>query len=153
MSLAEYATSIDIQAPPDVVYAHLVTPERMVSWMGEHADLEPVPGGRFSVDINGALVRGEYLELEPPHRVVLSWGMAGRDDLPPGASRVEFILTPLGSGTRLSLVHSGLPDVAARRHGIGWAHYLSRLQLSATGTAPGPDTLHLQTALETGNRS
>ena len=58
----------------------------MVTWMGERADLEPVAGGRFAVDINGVPFRGEYLEVDPPHRVVVSWGMADSADLPPGSS-------------------------------------------------------------------
>src|SRR5207302_1538052 len=108
--MAEFSMVIDIEAPPEMVFAHLVEAERMVSWMGEHADLHAIPGGEFAVDINGVPVRGQYLELEPPHRVVISWGMAGSDDFPPGASRVEFTLTATASGTALSLLHTGLPD-------------------------------------------
>src|SRR5207244_12660297 len=114
-TMAEFTTSIDIDAPPDVVFAHLVSAERMVSWMGQHAHLEPVPGGEFAVDVNGYLIRGQYLEIDPPRRVVLSWGMAGAEDLPPGASRVEFVLTPTASGTNLNLRHTGLPDTRADR--------------------------------------
>src|SRR5437016_9784802 len=125
--MAEFSTSIEIEAPPEVVFAHLVTPERMVSWMGQHAELDPVPGGGFAVDINGALVRGEYLEVDPPHRVVVSWGMAGTEDLPPGSSRVEFTLTRTTAGTSLTLSHTGLPDTRARTHATGWANYLARL--------------------------
>jgi uncharacterized protein YndB with AHSA1/START domain len=99
----------------------------------------PVPGGEFAVDINGYLIRGEYLEVDPPHRVVVSWGMAGAVDLPPGASRVEFVLRPTPSGTNLSLRHTGLPDTRARTHGSGWGNYLPRLRSAATGTDPGPD--------------
>ena len=33
------------------MFAHLVTPERMVTWMGQHAELNPVPWGSFAVDI------------------------------------------------------------------------------------------------------
>ncbi|HUK69887.1 MAG TPA: SRPBCC domain-containing protein [Streptosporangiaceae bacterium] len=141
--MADYSTSVDIGAPREVVFAHLVTAERMVSWMGQHAQLRPTPGGGFAVDINGVPVRGEYLEVDPPHRVVVSWGMAGSDDLPPGYSRVEFTLTATADGTRLDLVHTGLPDSRAPGHAKGWAHYLARLQASAgglrTGTDQGPD--------------
>jgi uncharacterized protein YndB with AHSA1/START domain len=136
----EFSTSIDIQAPPEVVFAHLVAPERMVTWLGQRADLEPVPGGSFAIDVNGAPFRGEYLEIDPPHRVVVSWGLAGSDDFPPGSSRVEFTLTPIVGGTVLSLRHVGLPDTRARTHASGWAHYLGRLRLAAGGTHPGPDT-------------
>lgn len=140
--MAEFSTTIEIEAPPEVVFAHLVSAERMVAWMGQCAELEPVPGGRFSVDVNGALFRGEYLEVDPPRRLVVSWGLAGSGDLPPGSSRVEFTLTPTGRGTALRLVHRGLPDSRARTHAAGWANYLGRLRLAAAGTHPGPDTWH-----------
>ncbi|TMF00647.1 MAG: SRPBCC domain-containing protein, partial [Chloroflexi bacterium] len=51
--MVDFSTSIDIEAPPEVVFAHLVDAERMVAWMGERADLQPRPGGSFAVDING----------------------------------------------------------------------------------------------------
>jgi uncharacterized protein YndB with AHSA1/START domain len=122
-----------------VVFDHLISAERMVSWMGQHAELRPLPGGQFAVDINGYLVRGEYLEVDPPRRVVVSWGMAGTEDLPPGSSRVEFILTPTGSGTTLRLSHTGLPDARSKTHATGWANYLARLRAAANGIDPGPD--------------
>jgi uncharacterized protein YndB with AHSA1/START domain len=137
--VAEFKTSIDIEAPPEIVFAHLVTPERMITWMGERADLEPMPGGRFAVDIGGVPFRGEYLSVEAPRRVVISWGMAGNDDFPPGTSTVEFTLVPTQRGTTLHLVHTGLPKGAARRHGLGWRHYLSRLGQAAQGNPPGAD--------------
>lgn len=138
--MAEFSTSIDIEAPPDAVFTHLCTPAGMVAWMGQHAELEPVPGGVFAVDVNGTLFRGEYLEVDPPHRVVMSWGIAGSQDLPPGSSRVEFTLTPNANGTTLRLRHTGLPDTRAGTHAAGWTNYLGRLQLAAAGADPGADT-------------
>lgn len=137
--MPEYSMSIDIEAPPEVVFAHLVTPERMVTWMGERADLEPLPGGRFAVDIGGVPFRGEYLEVEEPRRVVVSWGLAGSDDFPPGTSRVQFTLEPTSQGTTLHLLHTGLPDAYSVTHGRGWDHYLGRLRQASLGEAPGLD--------------
>jgi uncharacterized protein YndB with AHSA1/START domain len=146
--MVDFSTSIVIDAPPEVVFAHLVDAERMVTWMGERADLQPRPGGRFAVDINGVPFRGEYLEVDPPHRVVVSWGMAGSADLPPGSSRVEFTLTAIPTGTALSLNHTGLPETRAHTHGIGWRHYLGRLHVSVGGGDPGTDTWRPQMQTE-----
>ena len=132
--MTDFATSIDIEAPPEVVFAHLVTPEGMVAWMGQHAVLDATPGGVFAVDIEGTPVRGEYLEVDPPHRVVVTWGVLGNDLLPAGSSRVEFRLTPIAAGTRLDLTHTGLPAVEQPKHALGWAQCLSRLAHAATGT-------------------
>ena len=35
---------------------------------------DPVEGGTFAVDVCGVAVRGRYLTVEPPHRLVFSWG-------------------------------------------------------------------------------
>ena len=125
--MADYSTSVDIEAPPEIVFAHLVTAEGMVAWMGQNAVLDPTPGGGFSVDIEGNPIRGEYLEVDPPHRVVVSWGVLGSDLMPSGSSRVEFRLTPTDAGTHLDLTHTGLPLETVPDHEQGWTHFLTRL--------------------------
>lgn len=108
--MAEYATSIEIDAPPTKVFDYLTTEAGMTAWMGQHAELDPQPGGGFAVDIAGYPIRGRYLHVEAPTRVVVSWGVAGSADLPAGASTVEFKLTAIEHGTRVDLIHSGLPE-------------------------------------------
>jgi uncharacterized protein YndB with AHSA1/START domain len=134
-----YVTQVDIDAPVDEVFRHLTDPAAMIRWMGQHATLDPTPGGSFDIDINGIPVRGRYLTVDPPHRVVVTWGVAGSAELPPGATEVEFTLSPTPTGTRLRLVHRNLPDSQAPAHGIGWTHFLSRLVLTAAGHDPGSD--------------
>lgn len=139
VALAEYATSIEIDAPPTRVFDYLVTEAGMTAWMGQHASLSPEPGGVFAVDIAGHAIRGRYLQVDRPHRVVVTWGAAGSADLPPGTSTVEFRLTPITRGTRVDLVHSGLPDTELDGHAEGWTHFLPRLQKVATGVDVEPD--------------
>lgn len=91
------------------------------------------------MDINGVPVRGRYVAVEPPHRVVVSWGVAGSAEMPPGATEVEFTLTPTTGGTRLRLVHRDIPDSQAPMHATGWDHFLPRLAAAVAGTDPGPD--------------
>jgi len=134
-----FTTEVDLPAPPEEVFRHLTDPAAMVRWMGQHATLEPIPGGAFQVDINGVPVRGRYLEVDPPRRVLVSWGVAGSADMPPGATEVEFTLTPTPAGTRLRLVHRGLSAGQAEIHATGWRHFLPRLASAAAGGTPGPD--------------
>jgi uncharacterized protein YndB with AHSA1/START domain len=138
--MAEHSTSIEIRARAEQVFDHLVTPDGLTAWMGVRAVLDPRPDGVFEVDIAGSPIRGRYLEVERPRRVVVSWGLAGSDDLPAGASRVSFTLTPTGSGgTRVDVVHSGLPDALTAGHVDGWAHFLSRLLIVGEGGRAGID--------------
>jgi uncharacterized protein YndB with AHSA1/START domain len=134
-----FATEVDLAAPPEEVFRHLTDPAAMIRWMGQHATLKPVPGGAFEVDINGVPVRGQYLEVDPPRRVLVSWGVAGSSDMPPGATEVEFTLTPTPAGTRLRLVHRGLSAGQGEIHAVGWQHFLARLTRAAAGDDAGPD--------------
>lgn len=131
---------VHIDAPPETVFAFLVDARKMETWMGVEVSFEARPGGLFRVDVNGDdVARGRVLEVVPPRRVVYSWGWEGSRTVPPGSSRVEIVLTPEDGGTRLRLVHSGLPAPAADRHGEGWTHYVGRLCVAAGGGDPGPD--------------
>ena len=135
----EFATEVDLAAAPEEVFRHLTDPAAMIRWMGQHATLKPVPGGAFEVDINGVPVRGQYLEVDPPRRVLVSWGVAGHAAMPPGATEVEFTLTPIPAGTRLRLVHRGLSAGQQEIHATGWQHFLARLTSAAAGDDPGTD--------------
>ena len=136
--MAEFRDSVEIEAPPQVVLDHLTTNEGMTAWMGQYADLDPVPGGRFAVDIAGYPVRGEYLVVEPFRRVMVSWGLVGSEELPAGASRVEFLLTPIAGGTRVDLHHVDLPEPEVRGHEYGWARFMPRLAIAGAGGDAGP---------------
>ena len=70
--------------------------------------------------------------------MLVSWGVTGNSELPPGATQVEFTLTATPTGTRLRLVHSGLPPQQESVHATGWQHFLDRLSSAATGADPGP---------------
>jgi uncharacterized protein YndB with AHSA1/START domain len=121
------------------VFDYFTKPDAILRWMGDHAVLDPRPGGQFTLDINGVPVRGRYLAVDRPHRLLLSWGHAGSDRLPPGASTVGVTLTPHDGGTTVTIVHTGLPASEAGQHRLGWRHFLDRLVIVAAGGNPGPD--------------
>jgi uncharacterized protein YndB with AHSA1/START domain len=134
--------SIRIAAPPDRVFEFFVRPERLTAWMGEFADLDPTPGGAFAVDVRGAPVRRLEHLVAPAHRLVVSWGYAGSDTLPPGASTVEFRLTATDEGTLVEVEHRGLPPGEQPGHDEGWEHYLARLDRVVGSGDAGPDPGH-----------
>ena len=132
---------IRIDARPETVFGFFTDPALLLRWKGLEADLEPRPGGIYRVVVNArSTIRGEYVEVEPPTRVVFTWGFEGSDGtLPPGASTVEVTLTPDGEGTLLRLVHRDLPAPERELHGQGWDHFLERLRKAAAGDDQGPD--------------
>jgi uncharacterized protein YndB with AHSA1/START domain len=134
-----YEHSLHIAAEPAQVFVYFTRPDAILCWMGDYAVLDPRPGGQFTLDVNGVPVRGQYLEIDPPRRLVISWGHAGSQRLPPGASTVEITLTPERDGTTVRIVHRDLPEPDARDHATGWPHFLHRLTTAATGQDPGPD--------------
>jgi uncharacterized protein YndB with AHSA1/START domain len=128
-----------IEARPETVFAFFTDPDMMTRWKGDSAQLDARPGGVYRVQIGQAVVVGEFVELDPPHRVVFTWGWEGSDAVPPGSSTVEVTLTPDGEGTILRLVHRDLPADQRAEHDGGWKHFLPRLATVAAGGDPGPD--------------
>ena len=139
MTAEPIIASVHIDAPPRQVYEYFTRPDAIVRWMGDYALLEPEPGGRFTLDVRGAPIRGRFLELQPPHRLLISWGYAGSERLPPGASTIEIRLTAQHGGTRVDLEHRDLPADEVLGHTIGWQHYVARLAVAAAGRDAGAD--------------
>jgi uncharacterized protein YndB with AHSA1/START domain len=136
---------ITIAASPETVWQFLVDPSKATRWMGQAASLDPRPGGVYRVDvIPGHSASGEFVELDPPRRLVFTWGWEpgenGANPVPPGSSTIEIELVPAGDGTTLRFAHRGLPSAeAAESHAHGWDHYLARLGVAAAGGDPGAD--------------
>lgn len=131
-----------IKARPATVFSFFTDRDRWLSWQGFTAEIDPRPGGVFRMNVRGdGFASGRFLAVEPPHRIVFTWGWEGADSpVPPGSSTVEIILEADGEdGTRLTLTHSGLPLPALDMHRDGWNHYLDRLATRAAGGDPGPD--------------
>jgi uncharacterized protein YndB with AHSA1/START domain len=130
-----------IAAPPATVFAFLTDPQKIIGWMGNEATTEPGSGGLYLLKgIHGRVARGAFREVVPVHRLAYSFGWEGDDDVPPGSSLIEIDLVDRDGGTLLRMTHSGLPNEAqCVGHDKGWAHYLGRLTLAATGRNPGAD--------------
>jgi uncharacterized protein YndB with AHSA1/START domain len=139
MTDATFTTSVRIDATPDEVFPYLTDADLVTRWMGDYAELDPTPGGAYVLDINGVPIRGSFVEIEPPNRLVFSWGVPGHDTLPPGSTTVEIVLTSDGAGTIVQLSHHDLPPDELPKHDTGWGHFLARLIVAAPGGDPGPD--------------
>jgi uncharacterized protein YndB with AHSA1/START domain len=122
-----------IEASPETVFAYLTDSQRFVRWMGVGAELDARPGGRYRIDVDGVhIATGAYEIIDPPRRLVMSWGWEGHPTVPPGSTTVEITLTSDRGATVLKLRHLGLPGEGERRtHREGWLQYLSQLAAAA----------------------
>ncbi|MFG2330953.1 SRPBCC domain-containing protein [Streptomyces sp. NPDC048604] len=131
-----------IEARPETVFGFFTDREKWLSWMGADGVFSFEPGGSYRTRVTGEnTASGRFITVDPPKRLVFSWGWEnGAMPVPPGSSTVEITLKPVAGGTLLRLVHSGLPSPeACAAHAEGWEHYVGRLAVQAEGGDPGPD--------------
>jgi uncharacterized protein YndB with AHSA1/START domain len=133
--------SMHVAALPETVFPYFTDPSRYVQWMGTDATLEPVPGGSYRVRVrDGVEAAGDFVEIDPPHRLVFTWGWTHDSAVPPGSTRVVITLQAENGGTRVILRHYDLPDSEHQdHHRMGWEVYLGRLCIRMRGDDPGPD--------------
>ncbi|MFF1867343.1 SRPBCC domain-containing protein [Streptomyces sp. CB03911] len=131
-----------IAARPETVFSFFTDRDRWLSWMGKDGDFAFTPGGAYRTHVAAENhAAGHFVEIDPPKRVVFTWGWeSGGMPVPPGSSTVEITLEPEGEGTWVRLVHRDLPPEACVPHHEGWVHYLDRLVVLAEGGDPGVDS-------------
>jgi uncharacterized protein YndB with AHSA1/START domain len=135
--------SIEISAPPDVVWDALTDPAQLTSWWGSpdtyrtfNWEVDLRPGGKWTSDsanVDGSQtgrVHGEYREVERPRLLVFTW-KASWDDFAETLIRVE--LAPATKGTHVKVRHSGFAERTASGtgHTEGWKRVLGWLSAHA----------------------
>lgn len=119
-----------LAASPERVWHALTDPVALAAWFWPHlhntVETDPRVGGRYRIagPAAGIAVGGEYLEVDPPKRLVFTWRWEGEEE----QSRVTVDLQPAGEGTTLTLVHDRIADDTTRdRFADGWRDCLERL--------------------------
>jgi uncharacterized protein YndB with AHSA1/START domain len=123
--------TITIAAPPAAVFPYFTDPALLVQWIGDTAQIAPEPGGLFALDMGDTRVRGSYVAVDPPNRVVFTWGVLDSETLPAGSTTVEILLTADGEQTIVELIHRDLPVDWRAAHKDGWNKNLSVLERTA----------------------
>ena len=119
--------SVRIAAPPEVVFPYFTDAALAMRWIASRAELDARPGGVFAIDVDGAPARGTFIEVDPPHRVLFTWGVLNSDTLPPGSTWVEVVLEADRDETVVTLTHHGVPDSFRASHQEGWTRHLGTL--------------------------
>ncbi|MEW1909279.1 SRPBCC family protein [Kitasatospora sp. NPDC085895] len=134
---------IRVDAPPEVVYEVISTPEHLREWWPDEAELKPVPGGTGVITFgdgsspDAKVERLTVVEADPPRRFSFRWVYDGPEAPAPGNSLlVTFDLVPAGAGTLLRFSESGFRErgweaavleETYRDHDSGWNRFLPRL--------------------------
>lgn len=135
--------SRELSAPPERVFAALTQPELMNQWFyGNTESSAQVESdfrvrGQYTVYMRnadgdlatcgpdneaGCAPHGEYLEIDPPRKLVFTWVSEGFVE----HSVVTIELSPIERGTLLNLRHE-LPAAVAPAHREGWNACLNHL--------------------------
>src|SRR5437867_9679361 len=65
------------KASPEIVFSYLTDPAKHEQWQGDEAVLDPRPGGTYALRFTNGWIKGEFVEVDPPKRLVLTWGVEG----------------------------------------------------------------------------
>jgi uncharacterized protein YndB with AHSA1/START domain len=130
-----------IAARPSIVFEAMTTAEGVAAWFGPddlpvvRAQMDARVGGAYRVHFRTRDGRdheacGEFIELVPPRRIVMSWSWAfgGAPEEQGRISRIEIGLAPITGGTEVTFTHTDLRDQAsAKSHTGGWTGALHKL--------------------------
>ena len=94
----------------------------------------PRPGDAFHLDLDGTVIAGRYIEVDPPHRLVIGWDHERTDKATPTLALIEITLTPTGDDTTVVEVQlSGLSAEDAAFYPQLLERYLDRTAAAFAG--------------------
>ncbi len=132
MTDATLRKTIFLRAQPNTVWEYLTDPERLAEWF--HKPQKPLTAGdkleMFGTSSGDLLIWGEVREARQPEYLEYTFTVKPMGD---AVSVVKWTLTPVSGGTRLELVHEGLPQ-SAEAFGLvlaldkGWDDHLGKMR-------------------------
>jgi uncharacterized protein YndB with AHSA1/START domain len=127
--------TVELDHPPERVWAAITTAEGLGAWFGDEATLELRPGGPGRMSwTNGYAVDMRVERVEEPTVFGFTWQIYGLPKDDPRRTYVEFTLEPVDAGTRLTVVESGFAQLPGEAYQVaydgntkGWASELGEL--------------------------
>ena len=112
---------VDFKATPQRIYETLLSSKDFAAFTGAAAEIDPKPGGAFS--LFGGMVVGRNIELVPNQSIVQAWRVVA--DFPDGVyTMVKFELKPRDSETSVFSIKPAsrrLLDTQRWRHSKCWS--------------------------------
>ncbi len=118
--------TIVINAPREAVFRYFTDSAQWAKWWGAGSTIDARAGGKMYIKYpEGTEVAGEVVEVNPPERIVFTYGYVKGVPIVAGGSRVTIQLAAERGATRLTLTHE-LADATNRdQHIQGWRYQLS----------------------------
>src|SRR5687768_1196167 len=106
-----------IPAAPTTVYLAWLSSEQHSAMTGGTAKIDPNVGAKFSA-WNG-YITGKLVALDLGRRIIMSWRTS---DFPRDAtdSKVEVQFEALGGSTRITILHTEIPEGQGEQYRTGW---------------------------------
>ena len=91
--------------------------EQHSKFTGEKAKISPRTGTSFTA--GGGYISGTNLFIQPYGRIVQSWRSKDFPDSSPD-SKLELLFEKVEKGTKLTLIHSKIPEGQLKKYEKGW---------------------------------
>ena len=118
--------TIVICAKRETVFRFFMESRLFADWWGDGSTIDGRVGGAIRVRFsNGILASGEIVEIQPPERIVFTYGFDSGDPISPGASLVSIVLLEHPDGTQLNLHHQFADASVRDEHQQGWRYQLA----------------------------
>jgi uncharacterized protein YndB with AHSA1/START domain len=142
MELGTIEREIYVEAPPEVVFEVVSSPDHVKEWWPDDARYEPTPGSQGEIvfgdrEAGGVVVAFSVVEALPPTTFSFRWTHPAGEAAAEGNSLlVTFDLRPQGRGTLLRMTETGFREMGweaavleeqYHEHVTGWDYYLPRL--------------------------
>ncbi|MBI3859636.1 MAG: SRPBCC domain-containing protein [Thaumarchaeota archaeon] len=112
--------SVVLEASPEEVFEAYVDPKKHEAFTGSTATGSKKVGGKFTAW--DGYITGRYVELEGGKRILHEWKTTGwPEGYPP--SVVEITFSRKGKRTKLSMVHSKVPEEQVDEYAQGWKDF------------------------------
>ena len=132
MNKPEFVYTIYIEAPAEKVWAALTNGEHTGQFWSRYVQSDWRVGSRVEflrADKSKLSHDGEVLEIDPPHRLVMTFDVTPEGMKEP-PSRVTYLLEDAHGATKLTVIHEDFPPHSEVLKGItkGWPQILSSLK-------------------------
>jgi activator of HSP90 ATPase len=114
---------VDLNSEPETLYRAWLDSSEHSAFTESDAEIDPVLEGSFS--IWDGYITGKTVEMYPYSRIVQKWRTTEFPESKPD-STLEIKFEKKGKGTRVTLIHTEIPDGQGEMYKQGWNDYYFR---------------------------